>query len=91
LKVRHLTLFGFDWPGATKEDEHVTGTITIPEVAHDTEEDEYVVFPLPASMLNFSLTSIFSRKPPRNRRSVLSSVTNLSHNSVKLFPNSQES
>ena len=29
--------------GATKDDETVTGTITIPEVAHDTDEDEYVV------------------------------------------------
>ncbi len=29
--------------GATKEEEDVTGNITIPEVAHDTEEDEYVV------------------------------------------------
>ncbi len=30
-------------PGSTKEDEDVTGTISIPEVAHDTELDEYVV------------------------------------------------
>lgn len=29
--------------GKTKDDEDVSGTITIPEVAHDTEEDEYVV------------------------------------------------
>ena len=29
--------------GKTKEDESVSGTITIPEVAHDTEEDDYVV------------------------------------------------
>ena len=32
--------------GKTKsgeEDEDVSGTITIPEVAHDTAEDEYVV------------------------------------------------
>lgn len=29
--------------GSTKEEEDVTGSITIPEVAHDTEEDEYVV------------------------------------------------
>jgi activator of HSP90 ATPase len=28
--------------GETKEDKDVTGTITVPEVAHDTEEDEYV-------------------------------------------------
>jgi hypothetical protein len=29
--------------GATGEHKDVTGTITIPEVAHDTTEDEYVV------------------------------------------------
>lgn len=29
--------------GKTKDGESVSGTITIPEVAHDTEEDEYVV------------------------------------------------
>lgn len=31
------------FPGKTKEDESASGTITIPEVAHDTEQDEYVV------------------------------------------------
>lgn len=29
--------------GKNKEGEEASGTITIPEVAHDTEEDEYVV------------------------------------------------
>lgn len=29
--------------GKNKDGEDVSGTITIPEVAHDTEEDEYVV------------------------------------------------
>jgi hypothetical protein len=29
--------------GKTKDDEDVSGTITVPEVAHDTEENEYVV------------------------------------------------
>lgn len=29
--------------GKTADDKTVSGTITIPEVAHDTEEDEYVV------------------------------------------------
>jgi hypothetical protein len=29
--------------GSTPEEEDVSGTITVPEVAHDTEEDEYVV------------------------------------------------
>lgn len=32
-----------DYPGKTKDDESVSGTITIPEVAHDTDPDEYVV------------------------------------------------
>lgn len=32
-----------DQPGKTKDEEDVTGTITVPEVAHDTEENEYVV------------------------------------------------
>lgn len=29
--------------GKTKDEEDVSGTITVPEVAHDTEENEYVV------------------------------------------------
>lgn len=29
--------------GKTKDGEEVTGNISIPEVAHDTEPDEYVV------------------------------------------------
>jgi hypothetical protein len=32
--------------GRTTENEEVSGTITIPEVAHDTSADEYVVCPL---------------------------------------------
>ena len=32
-----------DQEGKTKEDEDVSGTITVPEIAHDTEENEYVV------------------------------------------------
>lgn len=32
-----------DGSGKTKDDEEVSGTITVPEVAHDTEENEYVV------------------------------------------------
>jgi len=37
--------------GKTSEGEEVSGTITTPEVAHDTEVDEYVVRfpPLPNS------------------------------------------
>jgi hypothetical protein len=32
-----------DPSGKTKDDEEVSGTITVPELAHDTEENEYVV------------------------------------------------
>ena len=32
-----------DQLGKTKDDEEVSGTITVPEVAHDTAENEYVV------------------------------------------------
>ncbi|KAJ9132165.1 Hsp90-like protein [Pleurostoma richardsiae] len=31
-----------EYSGSTAEDDDVSGTITIPEVAHDTEEDEFV-------------------------------------------------
>ncbi|KAL9124279.1 MAG: hypothetical protein Q9217_006379, partial [Psora testacea] len=45
-KGKVITLFDvkiqLEYQGSTKEDEEVSGTITIPEVAHDTEEDEYV-------------------------------------------------
>ena len=42
--------------GSTEDDSDVTGSITIPEVAHDTEEDEYVVcslLSLSRPLLNF--------------------------------------
>jgi activator of HSP90 ATPase len=46
-KGKVITLFDvklqLEYEGKTKEEESVSGTITIPEVAHDTEEDEYVV------------------------------------------------
>ncbi|EEP80437.1 conserved hypothetical protein [Uncinocarpus reesii 1704] len=45
-KGKVITLFDvklqLDFEGSTSEDENVTGSIKIPEVAHDTEEDEYV-------------------------------------------------
>lgn len=37
--------------GKSKDEEDVTGTISIPEVAHDTEEDEYVVRSLSSSLI----------------------------------------
>jgi activator of HSP90 ATPase len=45
-KGKVITIFDLklqlEYTGKTKEDENVSGTITVPEVAHDTEEDEYV-------------------------------------------------
>ncbi|TAQ86860.1 hypothetical protein B7494_g4818 [Chlorociboria aeruginascens] len=45
-KGKVITIFDvklvIEYSGKTKEDEEVSGTITIPEVAHDTEENEYV-------------------------------------------------
>ncbi|KAL9640218.1 MAG: hypothetical protein Q9164_000405 [Protoblastenia rupestris] len=45
-KGKVITLFDvklqLEYEGSTKEEEDVSGSITIPEVAHDTEEDEYV-------------------------------------------------
>ncbi|KAH8428199.1 AHA1 family protein [Aspergillus melleus] len=45
-KNKVITLFDvkvrLEYEGKTKDEESVSGTITIPEVAHDTEEDEYV-------------------------------------------------
>ena len=40
-------------PGLAKDEEDVSGTITVPEVAHDTEEDEYVV----CSLSSYDITS----------------------------------
>jgi activator of HSP90 ATPase len=46
-KGKVITLFDvtlkLDFSGKTKDGAETTGTITIPEVAHDTESDEYVV------------------------------------------------
>jgi activator of HSP90 ATPase len=45
-KGKVITIFDvklvIEYSGTTKDDEDVSGTITIPEVAHDTEENEYV-------------------------------------------------
>ena len=46
--------------GKTKDDEDVSGTITIPEVAHDTEENEYVVRLLIPLSLLYSYANIWS-------------------------------
>ncbi|CAI7568591.1 unnamed protein product [Penicillium manginii] len=45
-KGKVITLYdvklSLEYSGKTKDEEDVTGSISIPEVAHDTEEDEYV-------------------------------------------------
>ncbi|KAF7713690.1 Activator of Hsp90 ATPase family protein [Penicillium ucsense] len=45
-KGKVITLYdvklSLEYSGKTKDGEDVSGTITVPEVAHDTEEDEYV-------------------------------------------------
>jgi|TARA_R110002003_G_scaffold70_18_gene6490 activator of HSP90 ATPase len=41
--------------GKNQEGEEASGTITIPEVAHDTEEDEYVVCSLRSQPLSFTV------------------------------------
>ncbi|CAD6506051.1 BgTH12-06983 [Blumeria graminis f. sp. triticale] len=45
-KGKVITIFDvkltIEYSGKTKDDEEVSGTITVPEVAHDTEEHEYV-------------------------------------------------
>lgn len=48
--------------GKNKEGEAASGTITVPEIAHDTEEDEYVVcFPLRST---WSLAETTLTHPP---------------------------
>lgn len=46
-KGKVITLFDvqlqLEYSGSTKDEENVSGRITIPELAHDTEENEYVV------------------------------------------------
>jgi activator of HSP90 ATPase len=46
-KNKVITIFDFklslEYSGNVKDGESASGTITIPEVAHDTELDEYVV------------------------------------------------
>ena len=48
-KGKAITIFDvnlkMEWQGKTTDDEDCSGTINVPEVAHDTEEDEYVVCP----------------------------------------------
>lgn len=41
--LNHHRKVQLEYEGKTKDEEDVSGNITIPEVAHDTEQDEYVV------------------------------------------------
>ena len=46
-KGKVITIFDvklvLEYSGSTSDEDDVSGTITVPEVAHDTEEDEFVV------------------------------------------------
>ncbi|KAG9386894.1 hsp90 co-chaperone aha1 [Pyrenophora tritici-repentis] len=57
-KGKVITIFDvrlkLEYSGKNKEGEEASGTITVPEVAHDTEEDEYVVCSLRSHPLSFS-------------------------------------
>lgn len=58
-----------EFPGKTADDEEVNGNITVPEVAHDTEQEEYVVCDplIPINITNaLSSISIYSLKQAPN-------------------------
>jgi activator of HSP90 ATPase len=48
-KGKVITIFDvklvLEYTGSAPDEAEVSGTITVPEVAHDTDEDEYVVCP----------------------------------------------
>lgn len=54
------------YAGTTAEQKPVSGTITIPEVAHDTDEDEYVVCSL--ALLRLDLQLLISDVAPYSLR-----------------------
>jgi activator of HSP90 ATPase len=63
-KVRYVTLPSLPSlgeltrsAGKNKEGEEASGTITVPEVAHDTEEDEYVVCSLCSPLRSYFVSS----------------------------------
>lgn len=75
-KGKVITIFDvklvLEYAGSTTDADDVSGTITIPEVAHDTEEDEFVVcLPPPAQCLCSSRLC----RPAANMPSHLSSST----------------
>ena len=91
-KGKVITIFDLklqlEYTGKTKEDEDVSGTITVPEVAHDTEEDEYVVRKptlfthsgLFADILSSSRSTCTPSLPPRRL-----SRTSFDHKSPRSF------
>jgi Activator of Hsp90 ATPase, N-terminal len=78
-KGKVITLFDvklqLEYSGETAEKEEVTGTITIPEVAHDTEEDEYVV-----RSLGYTPRPKFSHLADLHSLTLTLSPTNLRNN-----------
>ena len=90
--IRDGFLHKSDIAGETKEDKDVTGTITVPEVAHDTEPDEYVVLLLapPCFLTTHSSTSTSSRKQPPKPSCAPLSAPASSPNSAQPSPNSRK-
>jgi len=74
-KGKVITIFDvrlvLEYSGKTKDDEDVSGTITVPEVAHDTEENDS--------------TSISTPMPIRRLLSKTSSVLKSYHNSASIL------
>lgn len=70
-----------EYSGAAPGEEDVSGTITVPEVAHDTEEEEFVVCRKPNvewkdhNPTNINAVSSKSTFTPRPRRSRLSKTS----------------
>ena len=64
-KGKVITIFDvrlqLEYTGTTADGKDVSGTITIPEVAHDTDEDEYVVCIWPFPLIKNCLTDLSLR------------------------------
>ena len=52
--------------GKTKDEDNVTGSINVPEVAHDTESDEYVVGNTPDVDARADTLAVRDRSPWRD-------------------------
>lgn len=85
-KGKVITIFDvklvLEYTGSTADETDVSGTITVPEVAHDTEEDEFVVcnefiessILLPDERKLTHLYSLILISTPSPRRSSLSKI-----------------